>query len=50
MYDMDRVPYFDENEANKYFFFEPSPRDKIDDSTLEGCLYYASKVETLVDK
>jgi hypothetical protein len=31
-------------------FFEPKPFSQFDDSTLEGCLRYASKIETLVDR
>lgn len=50
MHDMERTPYLDEDIAKNSVFFEPAPRDKIDDSTLEGCLYHAVKVETLIDK
>jgi ubiquitin C-terminal hydrolase len=35
-------PYFDDQ---PYVFFEPRPSDIIDDSTLEGCLRHASRVE-----
>ena len=45
---MEKTPYFDD--ADKFIFFEPAPRDKIDENTLEGCLYNAVRVETLVDK
>jgi hypothetical protein len=48
MFDMTKIPHFDK--ADEYVFFEPKPKDKIDDSTLEGCLYHASKVEQLIDK
>lgn len=47
MYDM-KVQHFDN--SDKFVFFEPKPRDKHDDSTLEGCLYHAAKVESLLEK
>lgn len=49
MFDMEKTPYL-EGEASSFHYFEPAPRDKHDDSTLEGCLYHAAKVESLVDK
>lgn len=48
MFDMEKTPFIDD--ADKFVFFEPVPNDKLEDSTLEGCLYHAAKVETLVDK
>lgn len=39
-------------ESDEYVYFEPKPRqtDRLDDSTLEGCLRHAAKVEVLMDK
>ena len=45
MFEM-KNPYFDDQ---PYAFFEPRPSDMIDDSTLEGCLRHASRVEQLID-
>ena len=46
-----KVPYFNEDPVNcPWVFFEPKPRGTLDDTTLEGCLRYASKVEQLLDK
>ena len=42
-----KSPHFDDK---PYIFFEPRPSDVIDDTTLEGCLRHASKVEQLIDK
>jgi len=51
MFDMEKTPYMDkEVTTDKFEYFEPTPRDKIDDSTLEGCLYNAVRVESLIDK
>ena len=47
MLDM-KIPHFDN--AEDYCFFEPKPKDQMDETTLEGCLYHAAKVESLVDK
>jgi hypothetical protein len=41
MFEM-KNPYF--NDA-PYVFFEPRPSDVIDDTSLEGCLRHASRVE-----
>jgi hypothetical protein len=50
MHDM-KVPYFNEDPVKcPWVFFEPKPRGTLDDTTLEGCLRYASKVEQLLDK
>ena len=48
MFDM-KVPHYLEQgeEASEFVFFEPNPRQSYDDSTLEGCLRYASKVDQL---
>ena len=43
-----RVAHF--SDTNDYVFFEPKPTGQMDDSNLEGCLRYASKVEQLIDK
>lgn len=48
MFEMEKTPYIDD--ADKYVYFEPSPRAQFDDNSLEGCLYHAVKVESLVDK
>jgi hypothetical protein len=40
-------PYFADQ---PYVFFEPKPSEVIDDTTLEGCLRHASRVEQLIDK
>lgn len=48
MFDMDKTPHLEDSEMHVYF--EPAPRDKIDDGTLEGCLYNSVKVESMVDK
>ncbi len=45
---MTSIPFFEGTE--NYAFFEPRPQDKTDDSTLEGCLAYTSRIEQLVDK
>lgn len=49
MHDM-KVPYFLESDDSPHVFFEPKPRGVQDDSTLEGCLRYASKVDKMIDK
>ncbi len=46
MFEM-QTPYFDDK---PWIFFEPKPAEKADDSTLEGCLRHAAKVEQLIDK
>jgi hypothetical protein len=46
MFEM-RNPYFADQ---PYVFFEPKPSEVIDDTTLEGCLRHASRVEQLIDK
>eukprot|EP00347_Sterkiella_histriomuscorum_P016801 403351801 len=48
MYDMEKTPCMDDVEKN--YYFEPTPRAQFDDNTLEGCLYNAVRVESLVDK
>ena len=48
MLDMDKTPFLED--ADKYVYFEPSPKAKFDDNTLEGCLYNSVKIESLVDK
>lgn len=51
MWDVEKTPYMDTPDLQgKYVYFEPSPRDKFDDTTLEGCLYNFGRIETLVDK
>lgn len=53
MHDMRQIPHFcdvKDGTPLPWVFFEPKPRGIQDDSTLEGCLRYAFKVETLVDK
>lgn len=49
MYNMEKTPYLDDS-SDEYEYFEPAPKDTIDDNTLEGCLYHAVRVESLVDK
>ena len=44
-----KVPHFPDD-SEQYVYFEPKPRGPIDDSSLEGCMRYASKVEQLIDK
>ena len=45
---MSKIPFFEE--ADQYLFFEPKPITKYSESSLEGCLNYASKIETLREK
>lgn len=47
-----KIPYYNEtnDQDNTFAFYEPKPRGTVDDTTLEGCLRYASKVDQLVDK
>ena len=47
-----KVPHFNEckDKDSKWVFYEPKPRGQLDDSTLEGCLRYAAKVEQMMDK
>ena len=43
-----KTPYFDEE---PWVFFEPKPSENTsDDSSLEGCLRHAAKVEQLIDQ
>ena len=49
MHDM-KVQHFLEGDQSQWVFFEPKPRGIQDDSTLEGCLRYASKVDKMIDK
>jgi len=48
MFDMVKTPHV--LNADQFAYFEPTPVEKFDDSTLEGCLNNASKIETLYDK
>lgn len=48
MEDLQLHNYIDDSQD--YVYFEPRPVDKIDENTLEGCLYHASRFEKLIDK
>ena len=44
----DMMPYLEI--YGNYVFFEPKPNEKADDSSLEGCLRHAAKLEQMIDK
>ncbi|CDW75691.1 ubiquitin carboxyl-terminal hydrolase 16 isoform x2 [Stylonychia lemnae] len=48
MFDMEKTPFLED--GDKFEYFEPAPKAKFDDGTLEGCLYNSVKIESLVDK
>lgn len=46
---MDKIPLY--SNEDKFYYFEPRPKENnYDDNTLEGCLYYHSRIEKLFDK
>ncbi len=48
MFDVEKTPFVDDGDL--YVYFEPVPTERLDDNSLEGCLYHAAKIESLVDK
>eukprot|EP00347_Sterkiella_histriomuscorum_P024359 403331397 len=51
MNEMHKIPYYSDENQDKFYYFEPRSQDEpLDDNSLEGCLFYHSRIEKLFDK